>query len=235
MEWDELPALFPGFEGPSRWLPLLRRHHELLAEAAAHTRVTAVAAEDAVQRHYAESLEILRIAAEELQHAPARAADVGSGGGFPGMVMACVWPDTFVALSEPLQKRARLLDAWAEQLGLANVEVSGQRAEEAGRGALRDACDLVTARAVTALPALLEYTAPLAAPGALLALPKGSGGATELEQAAAALRELACSEPRSVGMRSVISTTVSVIVVEKIAATPLKYPRRAGTPERKPL
>ena len=61
-EWDELPALFPDFEDPGRWLPLLRRHLVLVEEAAPHTRVTSVPAREAVRRHYAESLELLRVA-----------------------------------------------------------------------------------------------------------------------------------------------------------------------------
>src|SRR5687768_4359610 len=122
MQWLDLPILFPEFEDPERWLPLLQRHQELLDDAAPAVRVTSVSAAESIQRHYAESLEIWRIALAAAS-APALVADVGSGGGFPGLVMACVTAASHFALIEPLQKRARLLESIAASLGLQNVEV----------------------------------------------------------------------------------------------------------------
>ena len=235
MEWDELPALFPGFEDPRRWLPLLQRHQELLNEAAPQTRVTTVSASESIQRHYAESLEIWRIALAEAAPEPGLVADVGSGGGFPGLVMACISPGTRFALIEPLQKRARLLVAISDSLGLENVEVLPQRAEDAGRGHLRDRCDIVTARAVSPLAELLEYTAPLARRGGLLILPKGSAGPEELLAASKALSILRCSPPAWQPMRPEISSTLTVLLVPKTGATSKLYPRRPGTPGKTPL
>ena len=84
MNWDELPGLFPALAEPERWLPLLKAHLAYIAEAGEHTRVTAVAPDDAIQRQYAESLETWRIAVEALGAAPPEVVDVGSGGGYPG-------------------------------------------------------------------------------------------------------------------------------------------------------
>lgn len=235
LEWAELPELFPKFERPGEWLPLLQRHHELLLAEAPRTRVTAVSPEDGVQRHYAESLEILRIALEAAARTPAVAGDVGSGGGFPGLVAACVFRETRFALIEPLQKRARLLARAAEAMELGNVEVHPVRAESAGRGAFRDACDLVMARAVASLSELVEYTAPLTKPGGLLVLPKGSKGDAELAAAGHALDELRCGENRWVSMRPEVSVSLRVFLAEKAGVTPTAYPRREGLPGKRPL
>lgn len=234
MNWDDLPPLFPGFEFPGRWLPLLQRHHNLLNEASGHTRVTAVAPEEAIRRHYAESIEIWRIAVEAAP-GPVLAVDVGSGGGFPGIVAACLAPTVRFALVEPLKKRARLLEQAAETLGLANVEVHALRAEEAGRGPLRDMANIVAARAVAGLAELLEYTAPFARTGGIIALPKGSGLPEELEASVAAQRALGCEYLGATPMRPEVSDTLSVALFRKTTATDARYPRRPGTPHQRPL
>ncbi len=232
--WDDLPQIFPLFPGPDLWLPRLQRHAELIEEAAAHTRVTAVTGPDVVRRQYAESLETLRIALS-VSPEPQAVADVGSGGGFPGLVMAAVMPELPVTLVEPLQKRARLLESMAALLGLGNVTVVAARAEDAGRGELRERFDLVTARAVAELRELIEYTAPLARRGGWLALPKGSSAAVEVEMAGRALAELGCEHRATVPMRSQISGTGVVVVIEKTAPAPARYPRRPGVPAKRPL
>ena len=235
MNWDELPALFPSFAGPGQWLPLLQRHHELLEAAAGHTRVTAVSAAEAVQRHYAESLEIWRLLIESGPLEPSLVVDVGSGGGFPGLVAACVSGETRFALVEPLKKRARLLVELAEALGLPNVEVHPLRAEEAGRGPLREAADIVTARAVAPLTELLEYTVPFARSGGLIGLPKGSGLAAELAGAGKAAHVLGCDYLETCPMRPEISQTLALAMFLKSRPTPRPYPRKPGMPRQKPI
>lgn len=233
LQWEALEEYFPGFPCPGRWLPLLRRHHQLLLDVAPRVRVSAVPPAEAVRRHYAESLELWRIASAAIQ--PENVVDVGSGGGFPGLVIAAVAPAVAVHLVEPLQKRARLLVELAAALRLANVTVDACRAEEAGRGPWRDKAALVTARAVAPLAELLEYTAPLAAPGGLIALPKGSSLAAELAAARPAFAALACEPLPAVPMRKAVSDTPWTLLVSKRGATPPAYPRRPGVPARRPL
>ena len=233
LSWEELPALFPGLSGAGRWLPLLERQAALIAGAGPRVRVSSVPVAEAVRRHYAESLELLRII--RLESSGDTLADVGSGGGFPGLVIAAAEPGLSVHLVEPLQKRARLLQDMAAALGLRNVTVHAQRAEEAGRGSLRDAVSIVTARAVASLPELIEYTAPLAAAGGLLALPKGTGVAAELAAANAALAALDLARHAVVAMRAEVSGTHAVVLLWKMGATPAGFPRRAGVPRRRPL
>lgn len=232
--WDSLPVLFPDFPRPDRWLQLLQRHAALVQDAAKRVRVTAVTADEAVRRQYAESLELLRII-EHARGVPAALADVGSGGGFPGLVIAAVRPGTAVHLVEPLQKRANLLREMALHLGLENVTVHPLRAEDAGRGPLRDMFPVVTARAVAELRELLEYTAPLASSGGIIALPKGSGFDVELGNAARACSELCCEFVEFVRMREAVSHTLGVALLRKAGDTPAPYPRRPGMPGKRPL
>ena len=235
MEWDELPALFPSIESPETWLPMLQHHSALLLAAEPHTRVTSVAPEDVVRRHYAESLEMWAAILHAVASLPRSIVDVGSGGGFPGIVMACVAPGVRFALVEPLQKRARLLESIAAELELENVQVFAQRAEEAGRGPLRARSEVVVARAVAALPVLLEYTIPLTAVGGLVVLPKGSGLELELEQAHSAMARLGCRCIDTIPMRPEISETLTLALFRKDRGTPAAYPRRPGHPAKNPL
>ncbi|MXW26633.1 MAG: 16S rRNA (guanine(527)-N(7))-methyltransferase RsmG [Dehalococcoidia bacterium] len=230
LPWETLPELFPDLEEPERWLPLLREHAELLAATPVQT--TTVKGEEVVARHFAESLEAYRLAG-----APeaGRAVDVGSGGGFPGLVMAAVAPGIEVHLVEARKKRAELLAELAERLGLSNVTVSGERAEEAGRGPLRDGADLAIARAVAPLPVLLEYLAPLTAPGGTIAAVKGSRGESELTEAEAAIEALNCEHTATEAMRAEVGGRMRVLLFRKTGPTPPRYPRRPGIPRKRPI
>ncbi|MDZ7729434.1 MAG: 16S rRNA (guanine(527)-N(7))-methyltransferase RsmG [Dehalococcoidia bacterium] len=236
--WDELPGHFPGFPDAGRWLPLLRRHHALLAQAEHEVPVTTVDATDAPRRLYAESLETLRLALEDAVDLPdvPQLIDIGSGGGFPGLVAAILLPGWRVVLVESLQKRAQLLDDAARKLGLENVEVVAKRAEDAGRDdRLRDNGDIVTARAVAELRVLVEYAGPLCRAGGVVALPKGSRLAGELDEARSALAELRLEVLRQADMRAVVSATPWTLLLRKVGETPGRYPRRAGVPAKRPL
>jgi 16S rRNA (guanine527-N7)-methyltransferase len=232
-DWQRLPELFPEFESPAAWLPRLQRHWALIEAAAARVQVTSVSADQAVMRHYAESLELLSIL--ERIEPLTMLVDVGSGGGFPGFVIAAVRPDLDVHLVEPLKKRATLLSEMAGVLGLRHVHVHPLRAEEAARGPLRETSPVVTARAVAPLSPLLEYTAPFGVPGCLIVLPKGSGFEQELASATVAMAELAVEYVGIAPMRKEISATVRVALFRKRASTPAKYPRRSGAAARRPL
>jgi 16S rRNA (guanine527-N7)-methyltransferase len=111
----------------------------------------------------------------------AAVADVGSGAGLPGIALGIVRPDIAVTLVEPLQRRVSWLDEVLDDLALPNVRVERARAEEL-RG--RRSFDVVTARAVAALPALGQWCLPLLEPGGLLLALKGRSAQQEAESAA---------------------------------------------------
>ncbi len=224
------------FGQPEHWLARLQGQQRMLEAVDERVRVTSVDGADAIGRHYAEALETLRIALEWMPAEQIHVlADIGSGGGFPGVPIAVLLPGTEVHLVEPLQKRAKLLGEIASKLELTNVHTHADRAEIAGRGPLREHADMVTARAVASLPELLEYVAPYARTGGIIILPKGSRLEQELEDAQAALAALFCEVRAVVPMRPVISEMTRVLVLEKTAATPAAYPRRAGLPGKRPI
>ncbi|TDN91054.1 16S rRNA (guanine(527)-N(7))-methyltransferase RsmG [Microbacterium sp. BK668] len=122
-----------------------------------------------------------------------RAADVGSGAGLPGLVLAIARPDVEWILIEPMERRVTWLNEQVAALGLANVEVLRARAEEWKRGPILDAA---TARAVSALRTLVPLTAPLVRDGGELILLKGAGAANEIEAAAKPLRKFGITDAR---------------------------------------
>jgi 16S rRNA (guanine527-N7)-methyltransferase len=186
---------------------------------------------EAVDVHLADSLIALELA--EVEWA-GRLADLGAGGGLPGLVLAATLPDTRVALVESQRRKCAFLEAAVEAMGLTNAEVVCARAEEweAGLGA----CDVVTARALAALPVLIEYAAPLLREGGVLVAWKGQVDAPEEADGAAAAQFLGLA-PEAV--RSVVpyagSERRTLHVLRKIAPTPAGYPRRPGMAVKRPL
>ncbi|MEY4039540.1 MAG: hypothetical protein RLZZ52_408 [Actinomycetota bacterium] len=114
-----------------------------------------------------------------------RVGDVGSGAGLPGLVLAIARPDVEFVLIEPMERRTAWLNDQVAELGLTNVTVVRDRAEDVRRDVL---LDQVTARAVSALKKLIPMTAPLVRPGGELVLMKGAGAANEVEAAAKQIR-----------------------------------------------
>ena len=122
----------------------------------------------------------------------ATVADIGSGAGLPGLVLAIHRPDLRMTLIEPLLRRTTFLEELVDQLGLDNVEVVRGRADLLHG---KRTFDVVTSRAVAPLGRLLEWSMPLVgAQGALVAM-KGSSIATEIEEAADVLDALGCAAP----------------------------------------
>ena len=120
-------------------------------------------------------------------------ADIGSGAGFPGLVVAILRPDIHCTLVEPLGRRATWLTDEAQRLGLSNVSVLNQRAEEVAGHVVADA---VTARAVSALTTLIPLAVPLMKPGGELLLMKGQRVDQEIRDAARTMLRWNLSSPR---------------------------------------
>jgi 16S rRNA (guanine527-N7)-methyltransferase len=184
---------------------------------------------EAWTRHIADSLSLLPfLAAIEA----AQVADLGSGGGLPGIPLAIAMPAARFTLIESTGKKARFLTEAAQRLALANVAVLPSRAEDAAafRSPLREALDAVTCRAVGHLAAIIELAVPLLkVDGVLLAI-KGERAAQEIAQSQRAL-ELLHAEVES----TTRTPTGTVVAVRKLAKTSRLYPRGQGLPSRKPL
>lgn len=122
-----------------------------------------------------------------------RVADIGSGAGLPGIVLAIARPDVHWTLIEPMERRTIWLNEQVNDLGLDNVEVVRARAEEVRPS---EGFDVVTARAVSALRTLVPLTAPLVRDGGELALLKGVNAANEIEAAQKQIKKFRLSEVR---------------------------------------
>ncbi|WP_211326564.1 16S rRNA (guanine(527)-N(7))-methyltransferase RsmG [Paenibacillus flagellatus] len=164
-------------------------------------------------------------------------ADIGSGAGFPSIPLKIMFPHLRVTIIDSLNKRIQFLNHLVQALGLVDVQCMHGRAEdEARKPELRDAFDLVTARAVAKLNVLNEFCLPFAKPGGLFVAMKGSDPEGEVTEAAFSLKELRGEV--KVTHRFELPFEQSerhLIVIRKASPTPKKYPRKAGTPLKQPL
>lgn len=163
--------------------------------------------------------------------------DVGAGAGFPSLPIKILCPDLSITIVDSLGKRLKFLDELVSDLSLDKVTLVHSRAEDAGQNKnLREKFDLVTGRAVARMSVLSEYCPPLAKVDGYLVALKGPKAQDELAEAKNAIEVLGGS------VKEVKELTLpdtdderTLIVVKKVKATPKKYPRQAGTPNRKPL
>ncbi len=227
-----------GFELTERQVELFDRYLAgLSAWSGRANLVSASALADAERVLFLDSLALVPVIRRE-QPATARLIDLGSGAGFPGLVLKLLLPELDVVLLEATRKKAAFLTWMAEQLGIGGVQVRAERAEEAGRdSALRDSFDVVTARALGPLPVVLELGLPFCRTGGTLIAPRGASVAAEEAErctsVAAALggRIAGVERPAVEG----VAERTAIVVVEKTGATPARFPRRTGVPSKRPL
>jgi 16S rRNA (guanine527-N7)-methyltransferase len=163
-------------------------------------------------------------------------ADLGSGAGLPGLPLAVAHPATTFTLIDAQRRRLDWVAATAAELHLTNVEVVHARLEDYGRGPARESFDVATARALGALPVVAELGLPLLRIAGQLLIPRGQPGTDELEQAAAACKQLGGRIDGVIpNPTSPIDQVGFVVIMAKIAATSPRFPRRSGVPARTPL
>jgi 16S rRNA (guanine527-N7)-methyltransferase len=215
---------------PPAGIAALRRILELQAgDPTASTTVRAV--DDAVDRHVADSLVALEL---PQVRAARRIADLGAGAGWPGLALAAALPEARVALVESAVRHCRYLERAATVGELTNVVVVHARVEKWRKGLGGN--DLVTARALAALPVLCEYAAPLLADGGHLVAWKGEVRPAEASAgaAAAAIVGLEPVEVRAVDPYPAAERR-TLHIFRKTAPTPERFPRRPGMAVKRPL
>ena len=192
---------------------------------------TSIRDERALDAHIADSLTALDL------DCVARArtvADLGSGAGFPGIVLAIALPQAEVALVESASRKCAFLERLCASAGVANARVIHARVEEWAQGL--GAHDLVVARALAPLAVLCEYAAPLLAPGGSLVAWKGAVSAAEAEAGERAAPLLGLRARGAVRATPYAGSVAHhLYLFEKVAATPPRYPRRPGTARKHPL
>ncbi|MEM6282583.1 MAG: 16S rRNA (guanine(527)-N(7))-methyltransferase RsmG [Chloroflexota bacterium] len=206
-----------------------------LIEWNTHTNLTAITEPDEIRvRHFLDSLTITKAA--DL-NGELHGIDIGAGAGFPGLPLAIAFENLHMTLLDSAGKKVRFMQHVIDMLNLQNATAIHARAEELGQDAAHRAkYDLVLARAVARLPGLLEYMLPLAKVGGYCIAMKGTTAHEEAESATRALNILGGTHGR---IETVQLPDVEIphhlVVVRKVANTPAAYPRRPGTPTRKPI
>lgn len=188
--------------------------------------------EEAVEIHVADSLTGLLVPAVRQA---GRIADIGAGAGLPGLVLAIALPDAQVTLIESIGSKASFISSAAADLDLPNVDVEPVRAEEVGT---EPGFDVVTARALGSLPLVLEYAAPLLRIGGSAVAWKGAREPEEELAGQSAATELGLGAPEWVPLESGLvrgARDRHLVVCEKIAPTPERFPRRPGIARKRPL
>lgn len=223
-----LPELGMG----SGLIPRLAGFAELVLERNQVMNLTAITEpKDVAALHLLDSLELAALAGLEA----GRLVDVGCGAGFPGVPTAIARPGLQVTLLDSLGKRVDFLREACGKLGLKNVECIHQRAEEFA-GARREAFDFAVSRAVAALPVLCELCLPLVRVGGKMLAMKSANSDEEIQGAGHAAEVLG-GRVEWVKDYTIPTTDVvhRVVCVEKVKATPGKYPRRFALIKKQPL
>lgn len=162
--------------------------------------------------------------------------DVGTGAGFPGLVLAAARPDVKVTLLDSTGKKLKVVNDIGEKMGLSNYEILNMRAEEAGqKKEYREQYDFATARAVAELRVLSEYCLPFIKQNGYFISMKGALADKEIENAFNALKTLSGKIEEKYNFNLCDAGERNIIKIKKISQIPTKYPRVSAQIAKKPL
>lgn len=216
-------------------LALFAGYQALLLEWNERINLTAIREPALIQqRHFLDSLTCATVTGDLNGRS---LIDVGAGAGFPGLPLKILYPRLRLSLVESVQKKARFLETVAAELGLADVSIIAERAEELGQQAAhRSQYDWAVARAVAEMRVLAEYLLPFCHVGGHALAQKGGNAASEIVAATGAIALLGGAAPQLHAVQlPEHPETHYLIVIEKVRETPARYPRRAGIPAKRPL
>ncbi len=207
-------------------LERLNIYGNLLLEWNEKMNLTAITEpEEVLYKHFYDCLLFLKHVEVKNQ---ASLIDVGTGAGFPGMVLKIARPDINLTLLDGLNKRLVFLQEVLNEIGLEAQRVH-LRAEEAGKKPeYREAFDIACARAVAALPVLSEYCLPLVKKNGMFVAMKGQSADEEARESGRAIGILGGEKPKIICETLRENEQRSFIIVKKISQTPPKYPRHSG-------
>lgn len=216
-------------------LDKFEKYKDLLIEWNKKINITSIDDEEEIYlKHFIDSVIIKKYV---IIKEGAKTIDVGTGGGFPGIPLKLVDNDMKITLLDSLNKRIKFLDEVVKDLNLKDVECIHGRAEDFGQDKnYREKYDYGFSRAVASLNVLLEYVLPFIKKDGLFIAFKGSNFNDEIQDSKNALRILG---GKIIDLKEYnlpdSDISRSLIVIKKIKNTPMKYPRRPGTPNKKPL
>jgi 16S rRNA (guanine527-N7)-methyltransferase len=217
----------------------LEQYYTLLVEWNQKMNLTSLTErQDVFIKHFLDSVQICQLPAwEKIKNEQGTVVDIGTGAGFPGIPLAIRHPEVKFTLCDALAKRISFLQTVVELLGLDNVELVHSRAEDLAQDSkYRQQFHGCVSRAVARLNILLEFMCPLVQVGGISFAYKGPLVKDELPDGIRAAKILGgrildtsyLKLPNEAGERN-------IVLVEQVAVTSKKYPRKAGTPQRKPL
>ncbi len=213
----------------------MERYERELLDWNTRFNLTAVRDSNGVQvKHFLDSLTCFLA----LRDTPIdRVIDVGTGAGFPGLPLKIAYPAMQLTLVESVGKKADFCRHVVKTLGLERVEVVQERAETLGQmPAYREQYDWALARAVAAMPVLVEFLLPLVRVGGRILAMKGESGPAETQTAERSMRVLGGHLRQLVPVHLPgVAEERYLVVVDKLAATPANYPRRVVVPAKRPL
>jgi len=213
----------------------LEMYKTLLLEWNEKMNLTAITDEyEIIIKHFVDCLECTKVIREE-----EKIIDVGTGAGFPGMVLAIYYKDKKFTLLDALNKRLIFLQEVVNTLKLDNVEIIHGRAEEVARKEeYKEQFDASVSRAVAQLPVLLEYTSPFIKVNGKCIVMKGDNVEDEVKLSSNALNTLKLKIVDRFNYNYMINNEEynrSILKINKIGNTPQKYPRNYGQIKKKPL
>ena len=220
-----------GLTATEEQLAALEQFAGLLEEKNKVMNLTAIRGpEDIARLHFLDCAALLPL----IPTAGRTLADVGSGAGFPGIVLKILSPETRLTSLDSLGKRIEFQREAAEALGLADTELLCARAEELADR--RESFDIVTSRAVARLSILAELCLPLVKTGGVFAAMKGPAPEEELSEAKRGITLLGGGKVRVERYRIPGTDVIhSAVLIEKLRPTPAKYPRRYAQIKKQPL
>ena len=209
------------------------KYAQMLVETNKTLNLTAITEPDEiVSKHFVDCLSVFNFVDFPKG---AKVIDVGTGAGFPGVVLLIARPDLNITLLDSTKKRLGFVEAVVSELGL-TAEIVHMRAEEAGKAdKYREHYDIALARAVANMQTLSEYCLPFVKTGGIFAAMKGAKAAQELEAAQGAVRKLGGEIIKSEEFTLPLCGERTILKVKKISQTPSKYPRPSAQISKKPL
>lgn len=214
-------------------LDLFFKYKELILDWNEKINLTAIKDdEDFIDKHFIDSLTI----AKYINNKDTKMIDIGTGAGFPGIPIK-ILKDNNITLFDSLNKRLKVLDDVIKELNLYRIETLHGRAEESFKNKKhREKYDIATSRAVANLNILVEYMLPAVRNNGICICMKAGNIQDEIKEAEKAI-EILGGKIEKVEKLILPDTQIerNIVIIKKVKSTPMKYPRKPGTPAKEPI
>ena len=224
-----------GLEPSQQSIDELNKYYELLVEKNKVMNLTAITEyEDVVIKHFVDSILLSQVFDMDKIHS---VIDVGTGAGFPGVVLKIFYPEKEITLLDSLNKRINFLKEVGNELNLSKLFCEHGRAEDfARKEGKREGFDLCVSRAVANLSTLSEYCLPFVKKDGYFVAYKAEDCKEEVKAAENAIKKLGGIIKDTVSYKIPnTDITRAFVIIKKVANTSKKYPRKAGLPSKEPM